>query len=63
MVLQTRTPLDIVRRIALQNPILGDDPTIYFAVPELASEFGFARRRFAPLDNRRVRFEQADDFV
>lgn len=61
MVLQTRTPLNIVRRIAPENPILRDDPTVHFTVPELASEFGLARWRLAPLDNRGVRFKQTDD--
>jgi hypothetical protein len=61
MIVQTGTPLCIVGRIAPENPILGDDAAIDFAVPELASKFSLLRGCFAPLNNRGVRLKQTDD--
>lgn len=63
MVLQTGTPLSLIGRIARQEAILGDDATLNLTVPKFASKLGFLGRRFAPLDDRRLRLKQTDDFL
>jgi len=64
MMLQAGSPLIlIVRGIAGQEAILTDQAAVHFTVPDLAPEFGVARRRFAALDDGRMRFEQTDHLV
>ena len=60
--LQTGLEVLLVGRIAFEQTILRDDPTIHFAEPDLASELGLVRRGLAPPNDGGMRFKQADDF-
>ncbi len=63
VVFQTSAPLLVIARIALQNPILTNNPAVHFTIPQFASELGFVWGALASLNNGRMGLEQTDNFL